>query len=51
MGMLASNVVTHKYSTASFGLKMRIEKVGGNREMAAVSSNGELFQFRREDEV
>ena len=26
-----SNVVTHIYATASFGLQMRIEKVRGNR--------------------
>ena len=30
--MRASNVVTHLFATSSFGLKMRIDKAGGNRE-------------------
>ena len=35
--MRSSNVVTQICSKASFGLKMRIEKVTGNRERAAIS--------------
>ena len=38
----ASNVITHICATASFGLKMRIKKVRGNRERAAVSSHRRL---------
>ena len=51
MGTRASNVVTHICTGASFGLKMRMEKVGGNREGAAVSSHTIVFQLGREDEV
>ena len=39
VGTRASNIVMHKYATDSFGLKMRMEKVAGNREGAAVSSH------------
>ena len=37
------NVVTYIYSTASFGLNMRIEKVGGNRKGTTVSSQRQLL--------
>ena len=46
-----SNVVVHKYATASFGLKMRIKIIGENREGVAVSSHRQLFQLVIEDEV
>ena len=49
--MRASNVVIHICATASFGFKMRIEKVGGNREGVAVSRQTTVFQLLREDEV
>ena len=42
MDTRASNVITHICTTARFGLKMRIEKVRGNREGTAVSSHRQL---------
>ena len=41
VGTRASNVITQICTTASFGLKMRIEKVGGNRDGVAVRGNRE----------
>ena len=38
----ASYVIAHIYATASFGLKIRIEKVGGNRKGVAVSRHRHL---------
>merc|ERR1712035_299185 len=35
----ASDVVADIYATASFGLKMSMEKVGGNRKGPAISSH------------
>ena len=56
--MRASYVVVYIYATASFGLKMRIEKVGGNREGVAVSRRRHLsfseekkMRFSREEVV
>ena len=43
VGTRASNIVmSHICTTASFVLKMRIEKVRGNREEAAASSHRQL---------
>ena len=42
MGTRARYVVTYVDETASFGSKMRIEKVGGSRVRAAVSSLKQL---------
>ena len=42
MGTRANNVVTDICATFSYGLKMRIEKVGGIRKGAAVSSLRQL---------
>ena len=50
MGTRASNVVTHIYATVSFELKMRIEKVGGNRKGSAVSSHRQLY-FNLEEKM
>merc|ERR1712035_255610 len=38
----ASDVVADIYATASFGLKMSIEKVRGNRKGSAISSHRHL---------
>ena len=38
MGTRTRNIVANVYATASFGMKIRIEKVGGNRKGRAVSS-------------
>ena len=42
VGPKDSNVVTHLCETASFKLKMRTEKVGGNRKRSAVSRHRQL---------
>ena len=58
VGTRASNIIAHVYATASFGLKIRIEKVGGNRKGRAVSScrhlglsEEEKMRFRRGEVV
>ena len=50
MGTRASYVVTYIYATASFGLKLRIEKVGGNRKRTAVSCHRHL-SFSKEKKM
>ncbi len=42
MGTRASDVVVYMDATSSFGLKFRIEIVGGNRIEVAVSSHRSL---------
>merc|ERR1712035_108437 len=46
----ASNVVADVNATASFGLKMGIEKVGGNRKGTAVSNHRNLC-FSEEEKM
>ena len=55
MGTRASDVIAHMYATTGFGLKVRIEKVGRNRNRTAVSchryfclSKGEKMRPRGE---
>ena len=50
MGTRASHVVAYVYATASFSLKMRIEKVGGNRKRTAVSCHRHL-SFGEEEKM
>ena len=50
MGTRASNIVAYIYTTSSFGLKLRIEKVGGDREGTAVSCLRHL-SFGEEEKV
>ncbi len=44
------NIVAPIYTTASFGLKLRIDKVGGNRERTAVSCHKHL-SFNEEEKM
>ena len=39
VGTRAIDVVVHRYAATSFGLQMRIEKVGGNKNRTVVSYN------------
>ena len=50
MGTRASYVVAHIYATSSFGLKLRIEKVRGNRKKIAVSCHRHLC-FSKEEKM
>ncbi|MPC84928.1 hypothetical protein E2C01_079682 [Portunus trituberculatus] len=43
MSMRASQVIAHKDPTSSFGIKMRIEEVGGNRKRVTVSCLRHLY--------
>ena len=58
VGTRTSNIIAYIYATASFGLKVSIEKVGGNRIGRAVSScrhlglsEEEKLRFRRGEVV
>ena len=50
MGTRASYVVAYVYATASFGLKLRIEKVGRNRKSTAVNCHRHL-SFSEEEKI
>ena len=50
MSTRASYIVTYIYATSSFGLKLRIENVGGNRVRTAVSCHRYL-SFGEEEKV
>ncbi len=50
VGTRASNVVAYIDTTSSFGVKFRMEKVGGNRIEVAVSSHRNL-SFSEEKKV
>ncbi len=50
MEQRASNVIAYIYATACFGVKFRIEKVGGKRIEFAVSSPRNL-SFSEENKV
>ena len=50
MGTRTSNIVAHIYATASLGLKLRIEKVGGNRKRTAISCHRHL-SFSEEEKM
>ena len=50
MGTRASDVITYIDATSSFGVKFRIEKVGGDRIEGAISSHRNL-SFSEEKKV